>query len=318
MFEEIKKLIESHDTIVLHRHANPDGDAIGSQVGLATLIEDNYPDKRVYVVGDPTTRYDFVDGYRLDEVADEVYPAALAIVLDSATAELVSDKRFASSHATARIDHHIFCEQFCQEEVVDTSYESCAGMIAAFALEAGWNVSLKAASAVYTGIVTDSGRFRYDSTSPRTLRLAAAMLEKGVDTNELYRCLYAQDLDGLRLKAYFSRKITTYEDSPVAYIYTTADELDELGITDVFSISRGMVGVMSDLKGVDIWVNFTENRAEGKVWVELRSSRYNINPIAVKYGGGGHQKASGADVADYQEAMAMLADLKRLTENQHD
>ena len=72
-----------------------------------------------------------------------------------------------------------------------------------------------------------------------------------------------------------------------------------------------MVSTMADIKGVDIWVNFTET--DRGVLCELRSSRFNINPIAVKYGGGGHAKASGATVADYETAMAMLRDLDELT-----
>ena len=73
-----------------------------------------------------------------------------------------------------------------------------------------------------------------------------------------------------------------------------------------------MVGVMSEIRGVDAWVNFTET--EDGVLCELRSSRYNINPIAVKYGGGGHQKASGATVPNRETAMQMLADLDKLVE----
>ena len=98
----------------------------------------------------------------------------------------------------------------------------------------------------------------------------------------------------------------------MAYIYTTREELEKLN-TDPFSVSRGMVGLMADIKGIDIWVNFTE--VKDKVWCELRSSKYNINPVAVKYGGGGQQKASGADVADFTQAMEMLSELKKLTEN---
>ena len=89
----------------------------------------------------------------------------------------------------------------------------------------------------------------------------------------------------------------------------TKEELAALNV-DTFTVSRGMVGTMSDIKGVPIWVNFTET--EAGVLCELRSNRYNINPIAVKYGGGGHQKASGATVADYETAMAMLRDLEQL------
>jgi phosphoesterase RecJ-like protein len=95
----------------------------------------------------------------------------------------------------------------------------------------------------------------------------------------------------------------------VAYIYTTREEMQSLASSE-FSISRGMVATMADIKGVDIWVNFTEG--ENGVMCELRSSRFNINPIAVKYGGGGHQKASGATVPDYDTAMQMLNDLDKM------
>ncbi len=95
----------------------------------------------------------------------------------------------------------------------------------------------------------------------------------------------------------------------MAYIYTVAAEVERLGMS-TFSISRGMVGVMGDIRGVDIWVNFTE--APEGVLCELRSSKYNINPIAVKYGGGGHEKASGATVASKEIAMQMLEDLDKM------
>ena len=96
----------------------------------------------------------------------------------------------------------------------------------------------------------------------------------------------------------------------LAYIYTTLDEAKSYN-ADTFTISRGMVNTMGDIKGIDIWVNFTET--ENGVLCELRSSKYNINPIAVKYGGGGHAKASGATIQSREEAMAMLEDLIALT-----
>ena len=99
----------------------------------------------------------------------------------------------------------------------------------------------------------------------------------------------------------------------MAYIYTTKEELPTYGV-DTFTISRGMVNTMADIRGVDIWVNFTET--EDKVLVEIRSSKYNINPIATKYGGGGHAKASGAAVKNRAEAMALLEDLNILSENE--
>ena len=310
MFESIRALIEQYDTVILHRHSKPDGDAIGSQIGLKQLLVDNYPHKRVLTVGDAPGRYGFVKNSTPDDVPDEAYQNALAIILDTSASALISDSRYTTAAATARIDHHIFCEKIADVEVTDTSYESCCGMIASLAMEAGWKLSSEAATAIYTGMVTDSGRFRYDSTTPETLRRAAYLLEAGIDTNGIYRNLYADDFSYIRLRAQFVLKVR-FTEKNVAYIYTTLDEAKECGV-DTFTISRGMVGVMSEIRGVDAWVNFTET--EDGVLCELRSSRYNINPIAVKYGGGGHQKASGATVPDYEAAMRMLADLDQLVE----
>lgn len=312
MFEKFLKMIEESGTVVIHRHTNPDGDALGSQIGLYELIRTNYPEKKVYKVGDMTPRYAFMDGSVMDEIPDGTYENALTIVLDSATAELVSDGRFRLAAKTARLDHHIYCEKYTDLEIVDTSFESCAGMVAEFAWEQHLQVSDAAATAMFTGMVTDSGRFRYDATSARTFALASFLMERKIDTNTLYRNLYQEDLARVQLRAHFLEKIRMFEDSPVAYMYNTKEELAEMNIGEPFSVSRGMVNVMADIRGIDIWVNFTEDG--DKVLCELRSSCYNINPIAVKYGGGGHQKASGATLPDRETAMRMLEDLKKLTE----
>ena len=305
MFQELFKEIKNHDTIIIHRHQKPDGDALGSQLGLKAILQENFPEKTVYVVGDDAGHYGFMDGAVMDEIADDVYADALAIVLDTSARHLISDDRYATAKRTARMDHHIFVEKICDTEVTDTSYESCCGLVTAFALACNLKLSPVSAKALYTGMITDSGRFRYDSTNSRTFRLASKLMEQPIDTNELYRTLYADDFSSKLLKAKFILKINFTEHN-VAYIYTTREELEALNV-DTFTVCRGMVGTMSDTKGVDIWVNFTET--EKGVLCELRSSKYNINPIAVKYGGGGHAKASGATVADKATAMAMLADL---------
>ena len=294
MFENIRSLIEQYGTVIIHRHGKPDGDAIGSQVGLKKLITDNYPDKRVYAVGDGAGRFSFVRNSAPDEIGDECYKDALAIILDTGATALISDERYSLAEKTARLDHHIFCEKIADEEVIDTSFESCCGLVAALAMESGWRLSKEAATALYTGMITDSGRFRYDSTTPDTLRRAAYLLEAGIDTSDIYRSLYADDFSYIRLRAQFVLKVN-FTSKNVAYIYTPAEEASGYGV-DTFTISRGMVGVMSEIRGVDVWVNFTET--DDGVLCEIRSSRYNINPIAVKYGGGGHEKASGATVAD--------------------
>ena len=308
MFNQIIEQIKKHNTIIIHRHSKPDGDALGSQIGLKHLINHNFPDKKVFMVGDMTERYSFINGCVMDDIDDEVYSDALVFVLDLSAPHLISDERYKKAKTTVRIDHHLFIEKFCDYELIDSTFESCAGLIGYFAKSCNLALNAQSASALYTGMVTDSGRFRYDSTTSRTFEVASFLLSVPFSINELYVNLYADDFEQIKLRASFVLKIN-FTDKKVAYIYTTKEEMAVLN-KDSFSISRGMVNTMADLKGVDIWVNFTE--ADGVVLCEIRSSKYNINPIAVKYGGGGHAKASGASLPDKQTAMALLDDLNNL------
>ena len=307
MFEKVIAAIREYNRIIIHRHKNPDGDALGSQLGLAGILKANFPEKEILMVGDTSARYAFM-GYVPDEVSNEAYTGALAIILDTSASSLIADERYKLAEKTVRIDHHIFCEEIAEIEVTDTSYESCCGLIAAFAMECGLEVPSDAAKAIYTGMITDSGRFRYDSVSPQTFRCAAFLMEQNFRTDDIYRNLYADDFSFIQLRARFVLKIQ-FAGNGVAYIYTTKEEADSYE-ADTFTISRGMVNVMGEIRGIDTWVNFTETD-EG-VLCEIRSSLYNINPIAKKYGGGGHAKASGATLKDRDEAMAMLEDLKAL------
>ena len=305
MFQQVLQAIRDYDRIILHRHSRPDGDAMGSQIGLAQVIRENFPHKQVYMVGDAPGFFGFMEGAEMDQVPDSAYANALAIILDCGSRSLISDDRYALAAKTVRLDHHIFCEKIADIEVVDTSFESCCGLVTEFVSQCGLKLNPLAAKSLYTGMVTDSGRFRYDGTTARTFRLASFLMEQDFDTNALFRDLYADDFSSKLLKARFILKIQ-FSVKKVAYIYTTAEELKELGV-DTFTVSRGMTNTMADIKGVDIWANFTET--DKGVLCELRSSKYNINPIAVKYGGGGHAKACGATVPDRETAMKILADL---------
>ena len=309
MFDPILQAISQFDTIILHRHSRPDGDAMGSQIGLKHLILRNYPGKTVYMVGDEAGYLSFMEDSAMDTLPDSAWPEALAVILDCGGEHLVSDERWKLAARTVRMDHHLYTGAFTDAEAIDSSYESCCGLITQMAKTAGWKMNETAARSLYTGMVTDSGRFRYDSTSERTFALAAWLMEEKIGTEEIYRNLYADDFENKKRKAEFLLKVR-FTPNRVAYIYTTARELEGLGMS-TFAVSRGMVNTMSDIRGTDIWVNFTE--ADGGVLCELRSAGPNINPIAVKYGGGGHAKASGAKVLDRETAMAMLRDLDTLT-----
>ena len=103
MFEEITAELMRHDTIIIHRHHHPDGDALGSQIGLKHLIERNLPGKKVYIVGDAAGRYSFMAGSVMDTVDDSLYPQALAVILDTSSPALISDTRYTAARRTVRI-----------------------------------------------------------------------------------------------------------------------------------------------------------------------------------------------------------------------
>ena len=307
MFKKALKLIKQYHRIIIHRHSHPDGDALGSQMGLYHLIKDNFPGKEVYMVGDVATRLPFVE-VTFDEIPDEYYRGALAVILDCGSSRLICDERYKLAEKTLRFDHHIYCEKIADLDVVDSSYESACGLVTMFAKTCKLKLSTAAATSLYMGMVTDSGRFVFDSTTARTFELAAYLLSRPIDLGSLYYDLYAEDFGEIIKNADNMHKIK-FTPHNVAYIYTTREELPEG--SDAAPVSSGLVSLMRDIRGVFIWVNFTEG--EDGVHTELRSNRYNINPVAVKYGGGGHKKASGCTVPDRETAMRLLDDLDALS-----
>lgn len=307
MFKQALKLIKKYDRIIIHRHSHPDGDAIGSQLGLATILKDNFKNKEIYVVGDEATRLPFIED-KMDEIPDDYYNGALAIILDCGSARMICDERYKTAAKTLRIDHHIYCEKVADLDVVDSTYESACGMVAMLAKECKLKLSTKSATLLYTGMITDSGRFMFDAVTSRTFELAAFLMSQPIDVNTLFYNLYAEDFSEIIANADNMHKIK-FTPNNVAYIYTAREDLPE-NADAAPVVSTGMVGLMRDIKGVFVWVNFTES--DDGVHCELRSNRYNINPVAVKYGGGGHKKASGCTVPDKDTAMKLLADLDAL------
>ena len=124
MFSGIISGILKYERIIIHRHSKPDGDAIGSQVGLRELIRENFPEKEVFIVGDAPGRYGFIEGSAPDTVPDEYYGNALAVILDTSSPALISDGRWRTAAASVRIDHHIFLEKIADTEAVDSTFES--------------------------------------------------------------------------------------------------------------------------------------------------------------------------------------------------
>jgi phosphoesterase RecJ-like protein len=304
----IFKKVEEFETIIIHRHERPDGDALGSQIGFKEAIKATYPSKRVFVVGDENVKYNFIG--EMDIIDDEEYKDSLVFVLDTPEEKMISDERYKLGKCLIKVDHHVPRTNFGDFQIVDPSYESLAGLIADVVFETNMELTDFGARALFCGIVTDSGRFRYDSVTSRTFEISAKLLRYNFSISDVYNSLYLEDLKMVKLRAKFIMNFKLTRNN-VAYTKTTSLDLMDYEAS-FYTISRGMVNTMGGIKGIDIWVNFTEDNINNVVIAEIRSNKYNINEIATKYGGGGHKGASGATLSSFEEADSMLYDLDEL------
>lgn len=309
MFDKIKELIEKYDTIIIHRHYNPDGDAYGSQMGLKQIIKVNYPTKKVYAVGDVNT-YAFCG--EIDHINDIEFKGALSIIVDVSVAHLVSDTRYTLADHVLVIDHHLNPSNIADTEYNDSSSIACAQIVAEFAMDQGLEIDKEAANALFTGIATDSGRFKYPSTSAKTFEIAAFLVNKGVDIQGIYEKLYTETYNFKKLRGYFINNFKL-SNKNVAYMKNDLTVKEKFNVS-TFTVSRAMVNQMADLENVEIWANFTLNE-DNKVFVELRSKRHSIVHIARKYGGGGHALACGCTLNNLEESDLVLQDLDKFLED---
>ena len=163
--KEIMAAIKQYETIIIHRHQRPDPDAIGSQVGLAELLRASFPEKNIYQVGGPVEGLEFLA--EMDVITDDVYRGALVIVTDTANAPRISDARFSLGDQLIKIDHHPNDEPYGDLVWVNTNASSCSEIIVDFWQQhlAELTMTDNAARLLYAGIVGDTGRFLYPSTS---------------------------------------------------------------------------------------------------------------------------------------------------------
>ncbi len=302
IFEKIK----SYDKIMIFRHFRPDGDAIGSTRGLARMLRLTFPEKRIYIQNNDQSDYLAFLGGEDALLPKEEYADALGLVLDSATTDRISCKDFSACREIVKIDHHIPVESYGDLQWVEEERSSCCEMVAAFyeALQEELVIDAEAATFVYTGMVTDSGRFRFRSVSGDTMRLAGLMLEQKIDTDRLFANLYLRDIKSLKLDGYLA-KIMEVSENGVASLYISRRAMKRFGLTD--EEASATVSFMDSMKGVIMWLAFIEN-SDGSIRVRLRSRFVTVDKLANRYHGGGHDCASGATVYSKKEAKKLIAE----------
>lgn len=302
-------LIEQYQDIIIHHHVSPDPDCIGSQLGLKYLLEASYPDKRILAAGSHTDRTRFMG--QLDEVSDEDYKNALVIIVDVGDKKRIDDSRFLNGKSLIKIDHHPLTEEFADLEWVDTSYAACAEMIIDIYLNNKDRLIMTedSAKALYTGLLTDTGRFYYNSVTERTLRYGAEAYKYGFNKQSLYADLYYKSVDELKYIGYIMENFQ-YTENGLGYMKIDQATLDRFEIDADFA--SGMVNTLSNIKEIIMWMFFTEDRKLGKIRTSFRSRGPIVNKLAAKYGGGGHIWASGTLADSWETVDAIIEDADQL------
>lgn len=312
---EVKKAIlekiKEYKSIIISRHVRPDGDAVGSTLGLARILRLTFPEKQVYVVNGDYAEYTAFLGAEDAQPDAALYAESLAIVIDTATPDRISNKSWQSAREVIKIDHHIDVAQYGNIAWVEEHRSSACEMIADFYMtfREELKIDREAATCIYAGMVTDSGRFRFRSVSGETLRCAAALLDLGVDTDTLFAHLYLEKLDAFRFRAYVYENIKMTPHG-VAYIYVDRAMKERFSLTD--EEASNVVSCLDSIKGSIIWLAFIDNSDGATIRVRLRSRFVTVDKLANKYRGGGHDCASGATLMSPDEIPLLLADADAL------
>ena len=198
--QQILDKIKEYDTIIIHRHMKPDPDALGSQVGLKALLKHHFPEKTIKAVGYNEPTLTWMAG--MDLVEDSAYQGALVIVCDTANTARIDDKRYSQGDFLIKIDHHPNDDVYGDLSWVDTNSSSASEMITLFAQTSNLSLSNQAAELLFAGIVGDTGRFLYPSTSARTLQLAAYLRNHDFDFAALTRKMDTMSYKIAKLQGY--------------------------------------------------------------------------------------------------------------------
>lgn len=299
--------IKEYNRIMIHGHIRPDGDCYGSQFGLKDIIKTSFPEKEVYVVGEICNYVSFLG--TPDNISDDMYQGALAICVDCASGERLSDQRYKMADFVIKIDHHIVVDSYGDINLVKDEKPACTEII--FDLYNEFKDELKiteqGAKALYTGLVTDTGRFRFDSVSSNTFKVAASLLDLGVKVDEIDNLLSVETLEVMKFKGYVLSHFKLTKEG-FAYVVVKKEVVEKYNIS--YEDAANQVNVISTLPDYPVWALIIEYPNE--IRVRLRSRGPAIDALANQYGGGGHAKASGCHLDSFDDLKQFVKDTNQV------
>ena len=311
IYKQIFKVIKKYDTIVMARHIGADPDALGSQFALKEIILKTFPNKKVYAVGNPASRFKFFGN---NEKIDNIDTTkGLLIVLDTPDIKRIDGVSLNNFEYVIKMDHHPIIDKYANIELIDEDSCSTSQLILEFIFNNKIEINKEIGEKLYLGIVGDTDRFLHDYTSSKTFSLVTRLLEEtNIDFTSLYKVLYQRPISEIRFEGYIYQNLILTENG-VAYIKITDRKLKEFGVD-----SAAAGNMINDLKFVNeiiVWLFLTEDIKSNLIRANIRSVGPYINDVATKFGGGGHKYASGVKLKTWDDSDKLINELDELVKN---
>lgn len=309
IYKQVFEKIKEYDSIVIARHIGADPDALGSQFALKNIILKLFPNKKVYAVGNPASRFKFFGSQ--DKIDNLNTNKAMCIVLDTPDIKRIDGADINNFEFVIKIDHHPIIDKYANIEIIDDNACSSSQLILEFAYENNISLSKDSAEKLFLGIVGDTDRFLHDYTSPRTFELVTKLLkDTNIDFTKLYGYLYQRPIAEVRFEGYIYQNLTLTENG-VAYVKLTDKLMKEYGVDS--AAAGNMINDLKFVNEITVWVFLSEDIKSNLIRANIRSVGPYVNDIATKYGGGGHKYASGVKLKSWEEADKLIKDLDIIT-----
>lgn len=311
IYKQIFKIVKKYNTIVIARHIGADPDALGSQFALKDIILKLFPEKKVYAVGNPASRFKFFgNNEKLDNIDTT---KGLLIVLDTPDIKRIDGVSLDNFEYVIKIDHHPIIDKYADIELIDENACSTSQLILEFVFNNKIEINKEIGERLYLGIVGDTDRFLHDYTSTKTFYLVNKLLEETkIDFTSLYKFLYQRPISEIRFEGYIYQNLNLTENG-VAYIKITDNKLKEFGVDS--AAAGNMINNLKFVNEIIVWVFLTEDIKSNLIRANIRSVGPYINEIATKFGGGGHKYASGVKLKTWEDSDKLINDLDELVKN---
>lgn len=311
ILEEIKKA----EKIVILTHENPDGDAIGSSLAMDLAIKqlEKNPD---VIIPEYSRLFEFLPGSEDIKKESDIQKYDLAISVDCTDLKRLKcgDKYFANAKSKIVIDHHGTNKMFGDFNFVNPVSPACCEILIGMFEYFGIEITKEIGSCIVTGIITDTGGFRYSGVTAETFEFTAELLRKGVNVSEIYkRVLDTKTRANFELNKLVSQRMEILEDGKVTFTYINLE--DEKNVNAEEGDHEGLVEIGRDIEGVEVSVFIREKQDPKGYKISLRSNDYvNVSDVCLMFGGGGHPKAAGCFIqGDLEQAKTkILAEIKKV------